>query len=765
MIRFMDINREKLHHDKQRGGIIFNSDIWSNCRKYFSEHKTIEKVPIFNGNNELICYAYQDGAANREMRMLYELESANNLICFKEVYTEYMGVVIYECNELAYYFAQYLKNQNIPVRVMGNYWKAAGWVDNEVQFVGKSLQIYAEGTWEHTLDLQYELQRTVGVEFECIDRIYMANIKNGLICDSVYDLPQFIEKLKCKQVVLLGVDDVQQDVYDVLTGYGVDICAFFREDYRKDLKLLGKPIIGSEELAKYQNPALIDCWGRHGALGNQALDNFVYHGFVRNQNYFFIKDYIDIPRTNLLHIIQNRSVYLCGDKYLCSKLGEYLKEYALIEEIKAEDIKTDYKKKILGLIVIPQIINADEDGDKWSIQKAKCRDILQKKGITDYSEYFCKDSSFILIEDKMEKYTINNLVPRGIIIGAIDGFSGNVFFRDCLDNHPQILQMGFTFFECNMFIYCVRLSCVDSNQIFPLFWEMLEQDEPKYVVGEFSNRHIFQQVCEKTLKKKRKFTSQELFVLFAIAYSEMKGRKIENISDKYIYFEPHNHSVALTTRYSKWFSNSKINGFTVRLNRHRVNVTGSAFSYWNKMQILPKMKNILSSILGSPHYEIEVCNNWEIVEMKFEDIKLYPKREWNAFCHKLNIVWSNTLLSTTRFGEESVFYNGVTGYDLAPVYKTYNEYLSFCDKMRIEISAKNYLVKANYSVSSVLDLSFKEVQELFLKQYKIENRLEFDNEEDKKEYMIDRAKIIRAVLAVNVYNNILEDEVMYYKGD
>ena len=90
----MDINREKLHHDKQRGGIIFNSDIWSNCRKYFSEHKTIEKVPIFNGNNELICYAYQDGAANREMRMLYELESANNLICFKEVYTEYTGVVI-----------------------------------------------------------------------------------------------------------------------------------------------------------------------------------------------------------------------------------------------------------------------------------------------------------------------------------------------------------------------------------------------------------------------------------------------------------------------------------------------------------------------------------------------------------------------------------------------------------------------------------------------------------------------------------------------
>lgn len=756
MIRFMDINGEKTCCENLRGGITFDPDIWSNCRNYFSEHKKIKKIPIFNEDNELICYAYQDEAANREMRMLHELESENNLICFKEAYPEYAGVVIYECNELAYCFAQYIKKQNIPVRVIGNYWKESGWVDNDNQFVGKSLYIYAEGTWEHTLDLQCELQRTVGVEFECVDKIYKANIKKGLIRDAVYDLHSFIEKLKYKQVILLGVDDAQQDAYDLLASYGIDICAFFREEYQRDFKLLGKPIIDSAELAKYRNPVFIDCYGIHSAIGNQALDNFVYYGFERNQNYFFIKDYINVPRTNLLHVIQNRSVYLCGDKYLCGKLGEYLKEYAHIEEIRDEDVEIEHNRKILGLIVVPQIINADEDGDKWSIQKAKFRDILQEKGISDYSEYFCKDSSFILIEDKMEKYTIDDLVPKGIIIGAIDGFSGNVFFRDCLDNHPQILQMGYTLFECNMFVYCVKLSYVDSNQIFPLFWELLEQDEPKYAADEFLDRNIFQQICEKTLKKKKKFTSQELFVLFAIAYSEMKGRRIENVSDKYIYFEPHSHSVELKARYAKWLSDSKINGFTVRINRHRINCTGSGFSYWNKIQMLPQMKHILSLMLGSPDYDIEACDNWKIIEMKFEDIKLYPKKEWNTFCQKLNIVLSNTLLSTTRFGEESVFYNGVTGYDLAPVYKTYDEYLSFFDKMRIEIIAKNYLMKAGYSVSRTSDLSFREAQELFLKKYKVEDRLEFENEEDKKEYMVDRVKIIQAVLTVNVFNNMLE---------
>ena len=67
------------------GGITLNPDIWRSCRNYFSGHKKIEKIPIFNGDNELICYAYQDEAANRELRMLHELESESNLICFKDI--------------------------------------------------------------------------------------------------------------------------------------------------------------------------------------------------------------------------------------------------------------------------------------------------------------------------------------------------------------------------------------------------------------------------------------------------------------------------------------------------------------------------------------------------------------------------------------------------------------------------------------------------------------------------------------------------------
>lgn len=760
MIRFMDIDEKKPYCMKSNvgfGNIILESNIWCSCRNYFNAYKDIEKIPIFNEDRELICYAYQDEVANREMRMLQELESENNLIGFKEVFSEYAGVVIYECNELAYCFAKYLKRQNIPVKVIGNYWKEVGWADTENSLSGKCMYIYAEGTWEHTLDLQYEIQRTVGVEFECIDKIYKANIKNGLVRNAVCDLAQFIEKLKDKEVILLGVNDAQQDVYDVLADYGVDICAFFSEECHWNLRLLGKPIIGLAELTKYRNPVLIDCCSIQSSFGNQVLNNFAYYGFVRNQNYFFIKDYMNIPRTNLIHVIHNRSVYLCGDKYLCSKLREYLKGYANIEEIKDENISESENEEILGLIVAPQIIYADEEGDKWPIQKADCRKILQEKGISDYSEYFCKDSSFILIEDKIEKYTMNGLVPKGIIIGAMDGFSGNVFFRDCLDNHPQILQMGFTLFECNIFLYCAKLSCVESDQIFPLFWEMMEKDDPKYVMREFPDRHTFQQTCEKILKRKKKFTSQELFVMFALAYSEMRGRKVQNISDKYIYFEPHNHSPELKVRYSKWLSALNIKGFIIQVYRHRVNVAGSCFSYANKTQQLSKMKCNVLSMLGSPDYNMELNDNWEILEMKFENIKLHPEKEWIEFCNRLQIEWSDTLLYTTRFGEESVFYNGVTGYDLAPVYKSYDEYLSFFDKMRIEISAKNYLMKAGYSISRAVDLSFKEAQELFLKKYKVEDWLEWGNEEDKKKYMLDRAAIIQRVLSKCVYNVMLED--------
>lgn len=55
-----------------------DKDIWQNCRQYFRKQFSDDAavrglMPITDGNGEILCYGWQDGEANRELRMIKEL--------------------------------------------------------------------------------------------------------------------------------------------------------------------------------------------------------------------------------------------------------------------------------------------------------------------------------------------------------------------------------------------------------------------------------------------------------------------------------------------------------------------------------------------------------------------------------------------------------------------------------------------------------------------------------------------------------------------
>ena len=78
-----------------------------------------EGAVLLNKDGQLLCFAYEDFAADRQLRMLRELEQFSEILDFRKLFPEYKGVTIYDCNELAYFFALYLKKQGIPVNVWG----------------------------------------------------------------------------------------------------------------------------------------------------------------------------------------------------------------------------------------------------------------------------------------------------------------------------------------------------------------------------------------------------------------------------------------------------------------------------------------------------------------------------------------------------------------------------------------------------------------------------------------------------------------------
>ena len=117
-------------------------------------------------------------------------------------------------------------------------------------------------------------------------------------------------------------------------------------------------------------------------------------------------------------------------------------------------------------------------------------------------------------------------------------------------------------------------------------------------------------------------------------------------------------------------------------------------------------------------------------DLKFEDLKLKPKEMLQILCEKFSISWSDTLLNTTLHGEQD-YYGDITGFDLAPVYRTYETYYSVFDRFRISLINGPLQKKYGYPYVSSLDFSRRELQQMFLKEFHFEEKINYPSEEEK----------------------------------
>lgn len=773
MIRFCDAGEEDC--SGYDAFLTLNPGIWREGRQYFKQHREADKVPVLSGEGELLCFAYQDKGANRQLRMLQELEETPGRIPFCDVYQDYDFVVIYGCNELAYYFAEYLQAQKVKVDLIGKYWDRLDIVPAGTG-KGQALTIWAEGTWEHSRDLRLELLRSVSVQFECIDHIYAKNITSGIIKNAMNGF-WLASYLKDKDVIILGIWDSSQDAYELLYSNGIDIAAFL-DDSRRQCRLLGKEVIDRETAQEFQNPVFIDAMETNSVLGSEEMDEYVYFGCRRNVDFFYLRDYMDVQRTNLVHLLCGRNLVLMGDELMCHRLGRVLGSFGHKQITYYEELREDFTgADVLGVIVVPEIF-----GGGVTEKKAyrKCindyKQQMKEHRVYDYTEYYSKTISFTEMDCETEKYRSNELRPKGILLGAMYGFCGSLFFRGCIDNHPNVMQMGYDHFENNLFYYCIRLAETEPCAIMPMFWKMLEKECDSNVIDFiFRNKNIFEERCRKELDHRDDITSQELFVLFFIAYNEMRGRVISDVSKMVIYWEPHGQPADLCASYAKWLGDRQIRGITVRTGRNSLVRAGSRSKYTFKHYGVQTGKRSATSnlimtyqvlerslpttaILTEGAVGIDRYDFWDNIYPKFENLKLSPKEEFGRICEKLNIPWSDTLLETTSFGKISYYSENITGYDLKPVYNDYSDWLSMLDKLRIAMATYAYQKFYGYPYEDCLCFSRVQIQELFMKEYRLEKRLEFQSDGEKTEYYIDSRREILKLIR-KIYDRAVCEEI------
>lgn len=711
--------------------LLMGNDVWKDCRDILREgddgpKDTVNVIPIRNGEGELVAYGYQDWEANRELRMLAELREHRHALQFGDIFPEYRGVILCGCNELAVAFAEYLRELGITVSVEGKHWEYFGYesIDGaDLDCIGK-LVIYAEGHVPMNGDLLQNVKRSVSPEFECIDRLYEENVLRGIIQDTQGGFQELLRKLeKETEILILGDDREAQDVWDLLLEHGIEIYGFAVEGKGGD-NLLGKKRVGiADAVKRFCRPVFLNYKDCHGALGEKWTEYFDYLGYKRNRQYFLLRDYTDIPVSNLVHVLHAKRVLLAGDWQLCRLLTEYLYD---VEEgritISYMDLTRDVPEGETDMmcLVIPDYHTGirEEEKEKREMLKRRSAD----KGFCGYTEYFVDSGRFALIDlwlnRRSRKYSVPELVPKGILLGRIPGWSGNFFFRGIMDGHPEILMIpSFYDFNNNLFYYCIRLAHMASGDILPEFFRMYGEEACEKE-KDFPYPERFESSVRRRLQEEKKYTSQELFVLFHIAYAEMlSGKQITDIHGLVIYWEPHLLSRNVFPFLALWLEEAGIGGWTIVLRRNNIVRTGSACS--RKPDNMDSVLDVMfldESVYDGVQLQL---HHWTEFKMRFEDIKLRPKEKLTMICRQLGIGWSDSMLQTTSAGRP-LSYRGSVDFDLKTAFNKYEDFLSEFDRFRISIASAPYQRRYGFSHENILDFTRNELQEFFLKPFLFE---------------------------------------------
>ena len=728
----------------QKEYVTLDETVWEKGRQYFAGHKTVfgeaVQLPVLSREGQLLCFAYQDEEANRELRMLRELEECEGALTFFDVNPEYIGVTIHGFNELAYYMDKYLMGLGLAVNVEGELWKEFGIRESHAVMAHENYEIWAEGVWQKSRELQDERLRSVSAEFECVDKIYEANIKAGRISDAEEGRDWLLEKLRDKrEIVIIGTDMESQDAYDWLLGNGIDIRAFLTEGRAEgQRRLFGKPVLGKVEiLNRFHDVVFIECHSKYSAWGFGDVDHYDYEGYRRNVRYFLLRDYTEIVGNNLQHVLLEKDILFAGDVDLCSRVWKWWRQcrigtgkagyWDILEESEPEIRKlqipsierAEAEAYDMVMLVAPEydsISGMPKDGTRRKYDTYIKK--LKECGICDYTDYFSYASKLAGLEIKEEMEIRKELRPLGIVIGAIPWHSGNILMKQIFDGHPQIMLMEeYNYLSQNLYFICSRLAEKESSDILTDFWLLYQKEAGEGAIKkDFPDRERFHQKMKELLGLGSRFTSQELFVMFHIAYEAMYGREISNLNNKMIYWEPHSWGRDVLRRWSYWLGGSSLRGFVLSTVRNSYIRAGSRIK-----ESIGK-KPVWGSILWLGTTEKgnkTLYKGWTEHSVKFEDLKKKPKETLTDICEWLHIAFDEILMKTTFHGNEA-FYKEMKGLDLMPVYNPYEEYFTAFDRMRLCLLNSSFQKKHGYPFVNLLDFSRRELQEMFLKEFRWE---------------------------------------------
>lgn len=498
--------------------------------------------------------------------------------------------------------------------------------------------------------------------------------------------------------------------------------------------LFGKPVLGLIEIEQQlEKPVLINSSDIESAWGTGWIDCLNYYGYLRNKDMFCIRDYTDIPFLGLQHVLEKKRAILIGDIYACNWLKDYLCTEFQNKEIYYLDILDEQKKdKMMPVVEASEVQSNDlcfyvmtndwyENVSLSYERQERYKKELKKNRIQNYSEYFASELNQIRIECSKRKSA--DITVKAVIIGAIDGNSGNILFRGILDGHPQIVKMDHCFLCENLFNICIRLSILHPQKIMQVFWNIYEKEsggENKETA--FVKLELFENKMNELLHEKEYVTSVDLFLMFHTAFAFMWDNNID-MKEKFIYWEPHYVTRDVCEEYAEWLESGGQHGYIMNITRNSFTRAGSYFSLCERFPQILSLELAYKEMFRLPYLREKEFKNWDRINIAFEKLKCRPQKYLGEFCKKIGMAWSDELLKVTVHGKEYATRTGIKGFDLKPVFNQYEEYFTEYDRMRITLLTSLWQKKYGYSYIDITKYHRDYLQEMFMQNFLFEEKI------------------------------------------
>lgn len=559
----------------------------------------------------------------------------------------------------------------------------------------------------------------------------------------------FINKLNFNdEIIIYCAAGYGEEILLKLISLGYNIVCFCDNAKRNEGSfLLGVPVYNYQKCClEYPDAVYVIANSTYATALEIGLE-LEQDGYIKNLSYYIsieleLQGLLSDEKEGIREVLKNQVLILFGNLFLCELFEKWA--YNFINNSKTYICHTEneidsYKRIYPDALWIP----LEKGFTGLDIQKNELLvQLLQKHNICLFSRFFLSHmvycEEFVSVHNNCQFEDFKNtcgLQVKKVLFLKTSSFSGSLFIDSLLDSHPNILYLGISGWSLNIW-YIIKSVIKEPEETLT---EAIISKISECAGNVVLKLEDYKSILKKYIKPGKEYSERDLFLIIHLVNYELLYGNIPK-GEAIIYMDIHENMIMRNSIF-KWLEQMGFEVILLEMLRNPYKRFGSAIKWERGINQGTINSSIIYFLLymmsGSTMDEIE--RKYDIIRIRFEDLKTNPEQILEKLCHILEIPWSNTLLQTTLSGKESVYVsNGekITGFDLKPVYHTYDEYFDTFDKFRLDLLFREKSKAYGYSYidRDKYPGTFEEMAGLFRIPFCFEKYISFKDEADKARF-------------------------------